>query len=210
MSKYYTLNIGLPTGQPWQNEPVFGKARGNQQINELNSNFDTNVLFYLNETIINHLLDSLKLDVLWREQFKDQFNDFSFFTAPAYKAFEGFLFQIASDLRLPSSGNADFVGTYFDEKKIDQTINRLLKELEMKTDKEKQLTKEQKIHIKDNIKEMKRFLQYYRHTPAHFQGESIDTLDKARQNIMSIYRIINETVKTLLKAELVQVNENLH
>lgn len=210
MSKYYNLHGQLPSGKQWQQEPIFGKARGNQPINDLNNHFDLEVLYYLSERVINHLADSLNLDILWREQFKDRFNDFSFFTAPAYKAFEGFLFQIAKDLNLPSSGEPKFVGTYFDEEKVDKTIDKLLKELEVKTEEETKLRREEKTFIKDMIKEMKRFLYHYRHTPAHFHGELIDTIDKARQNILSMYRIINETVKTLLRAKLIQISEEIH
>jgi len=209
MSKFYHLQ-NFPSGKHWSSEPAFGKARGQQPINDLNHNFDANVLNYLSERIINHLADSINLDNLWREQFKEKFNDFSFFTAPAYKALEGFLFQIAQELGLPSSGNPKFVATYFDEEKVDKTIDKLLKELEMKADSERVLTKQEKLHIKDMIGEMKRFLYHYRHTPAHFHGEPIDTIEKARQNILSIYRIINETTKTLLKSKLLKPREDIH
>lgn len=206
MSKYFQ------NAHPYRdNYPeIIGKARGNQPVDEINNHFDMDTLYYLSEKVINHIADSLNLDILWREQFKDRFNDFSFFTAPAYKAFEGFLFQIAIDLNLPSSGDPKFVGTYFDEEKVDKTINKLLKELETKTEKEIKLKRDEKIFIKDMVKEMKRFLYYYRHTPAHFHGELIDTIDKARQNILSMYRIINETTKTLLKAGLIQIKEDIH
>lgn len=210
MSKYYNLQGQLPTGKHWQQEPIFGKARGSQPINELNNHFHSDVLDYLSEAVINHLVDSLNLDILCAGHFNGRFNDFSFFTAPAYKAFEGFLWQIAEDLNLPSSGNPKFVGTYFDEEKVDKTIDKLIKELELKTEKEARLTRDEKRHIKDMIQEMNRFLYHYRHTPAHFHGEPIDTIEKARQNILSMYRIINETVKTLLKAKLIIIKGDLH
>ncbi|KKQ18216.1 MAG: hypothetical protein US31_C0007G0022 [Berkelbacteria bacterium GW2011_GWA1_36_9] len=207
MSKYLQLN----NLAKWQTKEIFGKARGNQQIDCIKANFDTVTLDYLSEKIINHLADSIRVECMDIEQsFRNQFNDFSFFTAPAYKAFEGFLFQIADDLRLPSSGNTKFVGTYFDEEKVDQTIDNLLLELEQKANITTKLDKSEKEYVKDMIKEMKRFLHHYRHTPAHFQGEMIDTPEKATQNIHSIYRIINETTKTLLKASLLEINEELH
>jgi len=207
MSKYYNLQGQLPSGKHWQQEPVFGKARGHQDRSRLEYNFDQQVLYYLSERVINHLLDSLELEKYCNEQWRNQFNDFSFLTAPAYKAFEGFLFQIAQDLNLPSSGDPRFVGTYFDEEKVDKTIDKLLKELETKTEAEKKLSRSEKTHIKDMVKEMKRFLHHYRHTPAHFYGEPIDTIEKARQNILSMYRIINETTKTLLGAKLIQIKD---
>lgn len=210
MSKYYNKLSENVNGAWVKEHEVFGKHRGNQPTDELNNHFDQVTLYFLSEKVINHLADSLTLDLLWKEQFKDRFNDFSFFTAPSYKAFEGFLFQIAKDMQLPSSGNPNFAGTYFDEEKVDKTIDKLIKELEQKTQKEPKLTKEEKIHIKDMIQSMKRFLYHYRHTPAHFHGEAIDTLDKARQNVLSMYRIINETTKTLLKANLIRVKDIIH
>lgn len=211
MSKYYTMQ-NLP---PSSDQSLFGKARSGrhdsnrEQLSELVSNFDEKVLFYLDEKIINHLFDSIifKNSHLY---LRTRLNDYSATTAPAYKAFEGFLFQLAKDLNLPSSGNPNFVATYFDEEKVDQTIDKLVNELEAKTDEMDKLSKEEKMQIKDTVKEMKRFLLHYRHTPAHFHGEMIDTPEKANQNILSIYRIINETVKTLLKVELVILNDQLH
>lgn len=110
---------------------------------------------------------------------------------------------------MPSSGNSKFVGTYFDEERVDKTIDKLIKELEVKSEKETKLNRDEKLHIKDMVQSMKRFLYHYRHTPSHFQGEPIDTLDKARQNILSMYRIINNTAKTLLKNDLIKIKEDI-
>lgn len=211
MSKFYNRwgeGIG---GKRFGENEVFGKLRGNQPLSELDNNFDQETLYYLSEKVINHLADSLKLDMLWKENFKDQFNDFSFFTAPAYKALEGFLFQIASDLKLPSSGNDNLAGSYyFNEEKIDQHIDKLLEELDSAADKESKLSAHEKRDIKDRIREMRGFLQHYRHTPAHFYGESIDTLEKARRNTMTIYGAIDNTAKILLKANLIKIKEDIH
>ena len=206
MSKFFRLN----NISNWQSRSEFGRARGHQDRSRLEYNFDEQVLYYLSEKVINHLLDSLELEKQCNEQWRNNFSDFSFLTAPAYKAFEGFLFQIAKDLDLPSSGDPKFVGTYFDEEKVDKTIDKLLKELEAKSEKESKLSRQEKQHIKDMIKEMKRFLVHYRHTPAHFHGETMDTIEKAKQNTASMYRIINETVKVLLKVNLVTINDEVH
>lgn len=209
MSKFYTA----PTGDG----NFFGVARrdfrkngqGALQLRALKDNFDEATLFYLNENVINHLFDSSSIRT-FASQFKSHFNDYSFYTAPAYKAFEGFLFQLAIDLKLPSSGNKDFVGTYFDENLVDKTIDSLLSELENKLEENNKMTNQEKTHIKDMVKEMKRFLVNYRHTPAHFHGEPLETIEKAEQNVLSMYRIIDETVKTLLKVGLITLKENLH
>jgi hypothetical protein len=196
--------------QGWKNDSRYGKGRGNQHPDKMSAQLDEDTLNYLDEAIINHIGDSISLLELWQPNYSSQFNDFSFLTAPAYKAFEGFLFQIARDLKLPSAGNVKFAGTYFDEDKVDEAIDNIIKEIEEKADNTKALDKEQTQFIKDMVSEMKRFLVHYRHTPAHFLGDSINSLEKAQQNIMSIYRIINETTKTLLRAGLIEPINDIH
>lgn len=185
---------------------VFGKARASQRglIHALEQHFATTTLLYLDEKIINHLLDSLTLESFFKN-FIDHFNDFSFLTAPAYKALEGYLFQIAKELNLPSAGKTELVGNYyFDETKIDKHIDSLLKEIEVKTESTGQLTKYEKQDIKSRIKEMKDYLKHYRHSPAHFMGEPIDTLEKAERNIRIIFGAIDNTTSILLKAKLIK------
>lgn len=208
MSKFFNYS-NIPQDKRPLAEGLFGKARGNQPINEMQSHFDRQPLEYLSEKVLNHIADSLTLG-LDLTHHKNKFNDFSFLTAPAYKAFEGFLFQIATDLKLPSSGNPKFVGTYFDEELVDKTINKLIKELEQKTDTEAKLTRDEKRHIKDMVAEMNRFLHNYRHTPAHFHGDPMTSIERASQNILSMYRIMNETIKTLLNAKLITISDELH
>lgn len=188
----------------------FGKARVNQPVAVLDSNFSSDTIRYLDEKIINYLLDSMSLDGIFNKNHVN-FNDYSFVTAPAYKALEGFLFQIAKDLKLPSSGNEKLAGSYyFDEEKIDKHIDKLLKELGDNTQQQKALSKYEKRDIKDRIKEMKGFLQHYRHTPAHFYGEPIDTIEKAHRNIMIIYGAIDNTAQILLKAKLLSISNIIH
>ncbi len=208
MSKYYLLN-NLPPGKNWHTEPVFGEARERQPFT-LHVLFDQNVLFYLSERVINHLLDSLTLNKYINSNVND-FNDFSFFTAPAYKALEGFLFQIAEDLNLPSSGKNNLAGSYyFDEEKLDKHIDKLLKELESTAENNKKLSSYEKRDIKDRIKEMKGFLQHYRNTPSHFYGEPIITIQIADRNVKIIYGAIDNTAKILLKSGLIQIKNDIH
>ena len=210
MSKYYRLN-NLPSGRNWGEEAGFGNASNGQDYDKLEANFDKQALFYLSEKVINYLLDSIGLGHSGLEGQRQHFNDFSFITAPAYKALEGFLFQIAKDLNLPSSGNSNLAGSYyFDEEKIDKHIDKLLKELFDVADAEKKLSKYEKRDIKDRIREMKGFLQHYRNTPSHFYGEPIDTIDKAHRNIMIIYGAIDNTTKILIKSGLIKIEDEIH
>jgi hypothetical protein len=74
----------------------------------LKNNFEDSTLRYLQESILNYLLDNVALErneVVKKIEY--ELNDFSFFIAPSYKALEGFLFQIAEDLELPSSALYD-------------------------------------------------------------------------------------------------------
>lgn len=188
----------------------FCGKRIDKNENELKNNFANDTLFYLDEQIINHLLDSIEVDRIFLER-RYGFHDYSFITAPAYKALEGFLLQIAKDLKLPSAGNSNFAGSYyFDEGKIDKHVDKLIKELEQSTEKSTKLSKYEKQDIKDKVKEMKSFLRHYRHSPAHYFGEPVEKLEKAHRNIMIIYGAVDNTAKILLKAKLIEIVEDIH
>src|SRR5687768_11659236 len=73
------------------------RIRGDSRLKD---HFDEMSLEYLDEKIIDYLADSLQVASLGASQHRERFHDFSFLTAPAYKAFEGYLFQIARDLDL--------------------------------------------------------------------------------------------------------------
>jgi len=148
-------------------------------LSALKNNFSNLTLHYLDEQIINHLLDSLSADKLL-ENNRQGFHDYSFLTAPAYKA------------------------------KVDKHIDKLIKELSENTQQHSNLSKYEKQDIKDRIKEMKGFLQHYRNTPSHYFGEPIDKIDIAHRNIMIIYGAIDNTTQILLKAKLIQIKEGVH
>ncbi len=186
----------------------FGKARYHQfpSMHSLKQLLSDGTLDYLDEKIINHLMDQIIIRGYF-SQFTSKFNDFSFLIAPAYKALEGYLFQLAKDLKLPSAGNGNLVGSYyFDEEKIDAQIDILLSELEANTGGSKQLSDYEKQDIKSRIKEMKDFLRHYRHSPAHYMGESIDTIEKAERTVMVIFAAIDNTTAILSKAKLIQID----
>lgn len=179
---------GIPDSRIDQNINHLGKM--------LRQHFDEQVLLYLDEEIINHLADSIFLEN--NGPTINRFNDFSFLTAPAYKAFEGFLFQIARDLNLLPGRDNDQVGGYYDPVKVDKEIDRIIKELEKKTG--GSLKKDHKDSIKANVTAMRLFLKVYRHTPAHFRGQPLKTKEMARQNIHRIYGTIRDTVIVLQEA----------
>jgi vesicle coat complex subunit len=186
-----------------------GRARVHQRgaaMDILKNNFEDSTLRYLQESILNYLLDNVALErneVVKKIEY--ELNDFSFFIAPSYKALEGFLFQIAEDLELPSKGNEELVGSYyFDESKIDQQIDNLLTELSDKTTKTT-LQNHEISEIKERIKEMKGFLKNYRHTPAHFKGKPIDTYEKAIRTLRQIWGNIDNLTQLLLEYKLIKL-----
>ncbi len=178
-------------------------SRINQNINHLGKmlrrHFDETVLLYLDENVINHLADSVFLEEDGPRN--NRFNDFSFLTAPAYKAFEGFLFQIARDLKLSPGRDNDQVGGYYDPIKVDKEIDNIIKELEKKTG--SGLKKNHKDSLKANITEMRLFLKTYRHTPAHFRGQPVKTKEMAWGNVRRIYGTIKDTVIVLQEAGMI-------
>lgn len=189
------------------NKPTRTKQNRDGIIDMLEKNFEIETLYYLDEKIIDHLLDSLALEKNGIPvRCAGHFNDYSFLTAPAYKALEGFLFQIAKDIDLPSSGRPNSAGSYYiDEKKVDKQIDNLIKELEKKTETTQKLSAYEKKDIKERIKEMDGFLRHYRHVPAHFYGERMDSIEKATRNIMTIFGCIDNSASILLKSKLIQI-----
>lgn len=183
-----------------------GQARHTQQnfAQKLLRKIDRATLHYLDEKIIDHLLDSVCLEeknVL--SSLDGMLNDYSYFTAPAYKAFEGYLFQIAQDLGLPSGRKENAGSYYYDESEISDRIDSIIEELEEKSNENTKLTDIDKEDIKSRINEMKRFLKNYRHTPAHFEGVRINSPEKAIMNIHIIYAAIDHTTSVLLHAKMI-------
>jgi hypothetical protein len=168
----------------------------------LRKNFEENVLLYLDEPIIGHLCDSLFLEENGLRH--SGYTDFSFLTAPAYKAFEGFLFQIAKDLKLPSGKDHTLVGGYYyDSTKIEKAIDNVISDLEKTTG--KVTNNDRKDHIMANVTAMRLFLKTYRHTPAHFFGKPLETKEMALNHVHSIYKNINDTVSVLQESGLITI-----
>lgn len=170
-------------------------------LDKLRKNFDENVLLYLDDKIIGHLCDSLFLEEINLNH--SAYTDFSFLTAPAYKAFEGFLFQIAKELKLPAGKDEKLVGGYYYKpEEVHKAIDGIIVDLEKTSG--KVTDKDRKDHLKAVVSEMGRYLKRYRHAPSHYYGEPLTTKDKAWNHVHSIYNNINETVLILQESKLIK------
>jgi len=180
-------------------------------ITNLKKIFDHKTLLFLEEKILDHLVDEVIL-LESRIPGAQAITDFSFLMAPAYKALEGFLLQLAKDLELPSGSNPKNAGGYFaNTQAVHEHIDKILKDLEEKSDKA-DISDNEKQEIKFRLSQMGSFLNTYRNGPAHFNGESVKTGEKAAQLINIIFGHIDSTTKVLLATgflyEEQQVEEN--
>jgi hypothetical protein len=122
----------------------------------------------------------------------ETYHDYSFLAAPAYKAFEGYLYLLAESLGLKTREQIiKAIGSIYDPEYILQLKREIITETNAKlsaNDKE----------LQGILTELKRVLELYRHSPAHFLGERIDSLEKAEGYAKTVLTVINQTTKTLL------------
>lgn len=135
------------------------------------------------------------------------FEDYSFFVAPAYKAFEGFMLQLGVDMGLFEEDNLPNNATsFFDEDKIEKIIKDLLQGVINLT---KSADKEKFKDITGRISEVKNLLKRYRHTPAHFQGnQCIPNFEKAKDYATSIIFNTNDLIKLLFETGILTKDKN--
>ena len=183
----------------------------------LSSHLDPEVISYLKRepTIVNLLVDYLVLirtvgvrtlsgaplydNVTGRYKGTPEicagegFSDCSFLIAPVYKAFEGYLFALAESLGLKTRDEiVTSIGRCYDEDQITQTKKEIV------TETGKLIDKKDKEGL-GKISELKRVLEQYRHSPAHYYGTSLNTFQKATNYGSAILTVINETTKFFLE-----------
>ncbi|MCF7830420.1 hypothetical protein K9M41_00245 [Candidatus Gracilibacteria bacterium] len=180
-------------------DPELKQKRHDQAgyITTLKKIFDHKTLLFLEEKILDHLVDEVIL-LEARIPGAQAVTDFSFLMAPAYKALEGFLFQLAKGLELPSGSNPENAGGYFaNAQTVDKHIDGILKELDEESDKADISDSEQR-EIKFRLSQMGSFLNNYRNSPAHFNGDPVKAGEKAAQLVTTIFEHIDSTTKVLL------------
>ena len=124
--------------------------------------------------------------------------DYSFLIAPAYKAFEGYLYLLAERLGLKkASEEIQNIGNLYESEKIERVKEELITETGEKIDK----SDKDGMEILDGLR---RALRHYRHNPAHFGGVRIDTFQKAKNYVSMIFAVINDTTKYFLSKGLIK------
>ena len=189
-------------------------------IDKLSEHLDNNTINFLNkkQEIIRLLFDWLilnecigEISIKWPERengvgrilgypltrISTLFNDYSFLIAPAYKAFEGYLYLLAESLGLKkATEEIQNIGNLYDSDKIDRLKEEIITETGEKIDK----SDKEGMEIIDGLR---RVLRHYRHNPAHFGGR-IDTFQKAKNYVSMIFTVINDTTKYFLSKGLIR------
>ena len=123
--------------------------------------------------------------------------DYSFLIAPAYKAFEGYLYLLAESLGLKkTTDEIHNIGSLYDSEKIERIKEEIVTETGEKIDK----NDKQGMGM---INGLRIALRCYRHNPAHFEGRT-DTFQKAKDYGSMIFSVINDTTKYFLTKEIIK------
>lgn len=175
---------------------IFQHLNDNHHKNTVNQylgqRFSELVLNYLKWEIKFLFYDYINLE----KSLSGNYNDYSFSIAPAYKAFEGFLFQLGIDLKLFDKNNLPYSpGSFYEDEKIEKSLQDLFKGVLNLT---KKVDKDKFKDISGRISEMRNLLRRYRHTPAHYQGsQCIPNFAKAKDYAASIIFNMNDLIKLL-------------
>jgi hypothetical protein len=126
------------------------------------------------------------------------YNDYSFVVAPAYKAYEGFLLFLARIFKLPVEEYKHNIGGLYDWEVNKKHKEAILEALENKLGSDKE--------GKDRWRELNMVLRQYRHNPAHFSGDKIETFEQAEDYVRMIINTINQMTKYLMEKKVVYEN----
>lgn len=123
------------------------------------------------------------------------YSDYSFVVAPAYKAFEGFLLFVAEEFELPVEEYKQNVGGLYNWEVNVKDKDKILAALESKLEKDKE--------GQDRWRELGMILRSYRHNPAHYSGDRIDSFEQAEDYVRTIINTMNQTLKYLVKKDVI-------
>lgn len=163
--------------------------------NKFMSSFSPEVKKYLDikdefpfQDLARWLLDSFQL---MENNWSNTYGDYSFIVMPASKALESWVFKIAEDLDVEI--NTIKAGVVVDQ--IKSKINEELEEAERKAKKS----------IKRDIDFLKNFIQEYRNDIVHCD-KKIESPNKARNKVITIYERLNSITEKLIKAGLISIS----
>jgi hypothetical protein len=160
----------------------------------LDSLMDTPVIDWLQTKQRELLIDYVNIKYCWNDYGISDLSDYAYLVAPAYKALEGVLIQIAKELGLPDRPYR--IGAVYDEDALDKFYADVL-------DRIGKLTLTERQDVKLWLDDAQRILKHYRHSPAHFQSESKTHWDRAFQLGDQIVHVVNQMCGTLLGAGLI-------
>ncbi len=120
-------------------------------------------------------------------------SDYSYLITPAFKALEGTLIQIARELGLNVEKADIRIGVVFSEENLEMFYQDVLNQIE-------DLSKESKADITMWLNDARRFLRHFRHSPAHYGGDTKQNWDQAFADGDHVLRIINGMCSVLLES----------
>jgi hypothetical protein len=186
------------------------KDHGNQSRRRevdaaLADRFNRDVSYYLMWSVKFLIADSLRLVEVVRSA-QSEFSDYSFVIAPAYKAFEGFLYQLGLDLGIYTAQDLDSihnVAARYDEEQVRARLEQILDGV---LDLSQPAAQDKLREISSGISELRNHLRRFRHSPAHFQGmRVVPNLTRASQHIESLIFYINDLVMLLKECKILSV-----
>lgn len=171
------------------------KMEAEHDYQYLNEIMYSDVLSWLDQKIWNFLIDYLNI-----KTFTDKFepkglSDYSYLITPAFKALEGTLLQIGTELGFKVEEYKFRVGVIFNEENLEKYYEDVLEKISS-------LSEEKKVDIKQWLDNARRILKSLRHTPAHYNGEVKQNITKAFLSGDLIISTINEMCHAFIENDL--------
>lgn len=135
-------------------------------------------------------------DEEFTEKFSSLFYDYSFMIAPTYKAYEGYLGFIAKELQLPVEDFKHHIGGLYDWDRLEKDKKNILEKLKGKLGDDRD--------SKERWSLLNMILRQYRHNPAHFYGDLINSYEQAENYVKTIYSTINKTNRFFIDKKLIE------
>jgi len=120
--------------------------------------------------------------------------DYSFLIAPAYKAYEGYLYFIAEELGFSVEEYKHNIGGLYSWSDTDKQKSALIEQI-----KEKLSADTESI---DRWRELGMILRKYRHNPSHYSGDRIQSYEEAEGYVLTIITTMDHMTRYLLDKTL--------
>ncbi len=164
-------------------------SRASEEVTELFKLYKVEVISWLYPKTKELILDYLAIKN--SSLVVNNLSDYSYLVTPIFKALEGSLLQIGEDLGFDFEKYSFKIGVVFSEENLENFYNDVLGKIE-------ELSSEHKSDIQMWLNDARRILRHYRHSPAHYSGETKNSYEEAFSSGDHIFRIINEMCFSLL------------